>query len=76
MGIVTFDEVGVVAVHRPDDVADGSFKRRVEASAEGAGLLDQSEYLITEAGIKVRKHRFHVSDTGHFADLSAFAVYL
>src|SRR3974390_1578065 len=71
MGVVSLDEIRVIAVHRPNDVSDGRFKRRVQASGEGARFLHQYEYLITKTRVEVRKHRFHWAYAGHFAALSA-----
>lgn len=40
-GVVTFDQIGVIAVHGADEVADGGAHNVIEPAPEGTGPLNQ-----------------------------------
>ncbi len=60
MGVVALDQVGVVAIHRPDEGADRLAQDRVHPLGEPIGIGEQlgGSVLERELGL-LHQHRFH-----------------
>lgn len=62
MGVVPLDQVGIVAVHRPDEYADRLAQDRVHALGEPVGIGQQrgGGVLEREPGL-LHQHRLHAA---------------
>jgi hypothetical protein len=69
--MMTFDAIGIVAVHRPNEIADRAAQDRMEAPRKSLRLRRQVHDGIAHGDTDVGQHRFQVSCAGHFADILA-----
>ena len=64
---MAFNQVGVVAVHRPHQVAHGAVQHRIEAGRKAAGPLDKVGHQVFQLAISLAgEEGFHGERSSHF----------
>jgi hypothetical protein len=64
-GVMAFDEVGVVAVHRTHEIAHRGAHHRVEASGQPMSLGNQVGRQVLKLSLIIGEKRFHRCDRRH-----------